>query len=91
MPVLVKLIRQLNDAARLTSIVVSHDVKETSEIADLVYVISDGKVIESGAPGKLRDTGTLWTRQFMNGLPDGPVPFHYPTGSLESDLLGQDS
>ena len=51
MGVLVKLIRQLNDAARLTSVVVSHDVKETSAIADLVYVISDGKVIESGEPG----------------------------------------
>jgi len=85
--VLVKLIRQLNDAARLTSIVVSHDVEETSVIADLVYVISDGKVIESGPPRVLHDTGCEWTRQFMQGLPDGPVPFHYPAPDLEQDLL----
>ncbi len=88
--VLVKLIRQLNDAARLTSLVVSHDVKETSAIADLVYVISDGKVIESGEPMTLQDDGCEWTRQFMQGLPDGPVPFHYPAPDLEQDLLAGD-
>ncbi len=86
--VLVKLIRQLNDAARLTSILVSHDVEETNAIADLVYVISGGRVVESGAPDQLRDSGSEWTRQFMQGLPDGPVPFHYPARPLEQDLFG---
>ena len=89
--VLVKLIRQLNDAARLTSILVSHDVEETNAIADLVYVISNGKVVESGAPTKLAASGSEWTRQFMQGLPDGPVPFHYPAQSLEQDLFGEKS
>jgi len=88
MGVLVKLIRQLNDAARLTSILVSHDVEETCAIADLVYVISGGRVIESGPPQQLRDSGSEWTRQFMHGLPDGPVPFHYPAPALEQDLFG---
>ena len=88
MGVLVQLIRRLNDAARLTSIVVTHDVKETAEIADLAYVISGGKVIESGRPMELMASGGQWTRQFMNGLPDGPVPFHYPAKPLAGDLLG---
>jgi phospholipid/cholesterol/gamma-HCH transport system ATP-binding protein len=88
MGVLVSLIRQLNDAARITSVVVSHDVAETARIADLVYVISDGRVIESGTPRDLADSGGEWTRQFMQGLPDGPVPFHYPAPPLERDLLG---
>lgn len=87
MGVLVQLIRRLNDAARITSVVVSHDVAETAEIADLIYVISNGRVIESGAPQALRDTGGEWTRQFMGGLPDGPVPFHYPAEDLEMDLF----
>lgn len=86
--VLVKLIRQLNDAARLTSIVVSHDVKETCAIADLLHVISGGRVIESGEPATLQESGGEWTRQFMQGLPDGPVPFHYPAPDIEQDLLG---
>ena len=88
MAVLVQLIRRLNDAARLTSIVVTHDVRETAEIADLTYVISGGKVIESGRPMELMENGGQWTRQFMNGLPDGPVPFHYPAAPLDTDLLG---
>ena len=89
MGVLVQLIRRLNDAARITSVVVSHDVAETSQIADLVYVISNGKVIESGSPQALRERGGEWTRQFMSGLPDGPVPFHYPAPDLASDLFGE--
>ncbi|WP_078117928.1 ABC transporter ATP-binding protein [Thiosocius teredinicola] len=88
MGVLVQLIRRLNDAARITSMVVSHDVAETARIADLIYVISGGKVIESGSPQKLRESGGEWTRQFIEGLPDGPVPFHYPAPELEADLFG---
>ena len=89
MGVIVQLIRRLNDAAHITSVVVSHDVAEASEIADLIYVISNGRVIESGSPQALRDGGGEWTRQFMGGLPDGPVPFHYPAPGLESDLFGE--
>ncbi len=88
MGVVVQMIRRLNDAARISSILVSHDVKETSAIADLVYVISDGKVIESGTPQDLAEHGREWTQQFMRGLPDGPVPFHFPAPDLAQDLFG---
>ena len=88
MGVLVQLIRRLNDAAGVSSIVVSHDVQETLSIADLVYVISGGKVIESGAPDQLRSSEGASTRQFIGGLPDGPVPFHYPSAGLTADLFG---
>ena len=91
MGVLVQLIRRLNDAAQITSVVVSHDVAETSAIADLIYVISNGKVVESGPPQQLRERGGEWTQQFMRGLPDGPVPFHYPAPDLERDLFAEPS
>jgi phospholipid/cholesterol/gamma-HCH transport system ATP-binding protein len=84
---LVELIRSLNDASRLSSIIVSHDVHETAAIADLIYVISNGKVIESGPPESMMDSKSAWTRQFMQGLADGPVPFHYPAAELADDLL----
>ncbi len=87
MGVLVELIRALNDASRLSSIIVSHDVQETAAIADLIYVISNGKVIESGRPEAMINSESAWTRQFMQGLADGPVPFHYPAAELEQDLL----
>jgi phospholipid/cholesterol/gamma-HCH transport system ATP-binding protein len=88
MGVLVKLIRELNDAARISSIVVSHDVAETLTIADHVYVISDGKVVEGGTSEQLQKSGGEWTRQFIEGLPDGPVPFHFAAPKLADDLFG---
>jgi len=91
MGALVKLIRLLNDALGLTSIIVSHDVAETAAISDYVYVISEGKVIGSGSPVQLRDTDSEWVQQFMQGLPDGPVPFHYPAADdYVDDLLQKD-
>jgi len=85
--VIVKLIRELNQALGLTSIVVSHDVAETFSIADYLYVIADGGVIASGTPAELRQTDSPWVRQFVNGLPDGPVPFHYPARDYYQELL----
>lgn len=87
MGVLIKLIRSLNDAAHISSIIVSHDVQETLRIADMVYVISDGKVMDSGSSVSITDAESEWTQQFIHGLPDGPVPFHYPAEELAEDLF----
>jgi len=87
MGVLLQLIRKLNDSLRLTSIVVSHDVQETAAIADYIYVLSGGKVVGEGTPDALARTSSPWVRQFMQGLPDGPVPFHYPAPDYIGDLL----
>lgn len=89
MGILVKLIRDLNDALNMTSIIVSHDVNETMSIADYVYVISNGKVIDHGNPSTLqRDTNPFVT-QFIHGLPDGAIPFHYPAPDFKQQLLGK--
>ena len=88
MGVLVKLIRLLNDALSLTSIVVSHDIHETASIADYLYLIAEGKVIEQGTPAELGRSSSRWTRQFMDAEADGPVPFHYPAKQdYEQDLM----
>jgi phospholipid/cholesterol/gamma-HCH transport system ATP-binding protein len=87
MGALVQLIRRLNDALGLTSIIVSHDVAETASIADYIYVISEGRVVGEGTPEELGRTDSEWVKQFINGLPDGPVPFHYPGLSYADDLL----
>lgn len=87
MGVLVRLLKTLNDALHLTSVLVSHDVKESLSIADYVYVISEGKVVEHGTPEKLMQSQSEWVRQFLEGLSDGPVPFHFPAEGIENDLL----
>ena len=83
---LVQLIRLLNNTLGLTSIIVSHDVHETASIADYMYVIADGKVIGRGTPKEVMNTDELQVRQFIRGLPDGPVPFHYPAPDYRQDL-----
>ncbi len=90
MGILVQLIRRLNDALGLTSIVVSHDVAETATIADYMYVISDGKIVGHGTPQQMKRAESDWVRQFMQGLPDGPVPFHYPGAEYIDDLLASE-
>ncbi len=91
MGVLVRLIRLMNDALGTTSVLVSHDVQETLSIADYAYVISGGKVVGSGTPEEIAHSDSEWVRQFISGLPDGPVPFHYPAPPLEQDLLAEEA
>ncbi len=88
MGVLVSLIKNLNLALKTTALVVSHDIHETTSIADKLYVISDGQVIGEGSPETLRSDGSELIRQFMHGSPDGPVPFHYPADDFLYDVLG---
>ena len=85
--VLVHLIKSLNTALGLTSIIVSHDVHETSLIADYIYVISDGKIVDQGSPKAIQQSSSPWIRQFMAGAADGPVHFHYPAKDYIDDLL----
>jgi phospholipid/cholesterol/gamma-HCH transport system ATP-binding protein len=89
MGVIVKLIRGLNDALGLTSIVVSHDVKEILAVADESFLISEGRVVGSGTPQQLAAAGSPYVHQFMHGEDDGPVPFHYPAADLAAELLGE--
>ena len=85
--VLVSLLKNLSDALHLTSILVSHDVDETLSIADDVYVISEGKVVEHGPVVSIKDSESEWVQQFIHGKKDGPVPFHYSSSDLMEDLM----
>lgn len=87
MGVLVKLIKTLNDALGLTSVIVSHDVQETLSIADYVYIISNKKIIGHGAPQRILKDDSPQLQQFIKGLPDGPVPFDYPAKPLKEDFF----
>ena len=90
MGVIVRLVRRMNDSLGLTSIVVSHDVREIGEVADCSYLISDGKVAASGSPDELREQSSELVRQFMHGMADGPVAFHYEAPGYEEQLLGRE-
>ncbi|NIY85376.1 phospholipid ABC transporter ATP-binding protein MlaF [Vibrio hepatarius] len=87
MGVLVELIRNLNQALGVTSVVVSHDVPEVMSIADWVYILADGKVIACGSPDEIRNNPNPQVQQFLKGKADGPVPFRYPAKPLGAELF----
>src|ERR1700694_4771279 len=87
--VILRLIRRLNDALGITSIVVSHDVQEISTVADVVFLLSGGKVVAKGTPQQLQSYPSEIVRQFIGGLADGPVPFHFPAPDYFGELLAR--
>jgi phospholipid/cholesterol/gamma-HCH transport system ATP-binding protein len=82
-----RLIRDINHALGTTSVVITHDVGEMSKLAECCAIIADRRVMATGTPAELGDSENPLVRQFMQGLPDGPVPFHYPARDLADDLL----
>ncbi|MFT6776706.1 MAG: phospholipid/cholesterol/gamma-HCH transport system ATP-binding protein [Paraglaciecola sp.] len=91
MGVLVKLIKALNDALQLTSVVVTHDVTEVLTIADYIYILAEKRIIGSGTPEEIKNSDSPLVQQFLQGQADGPVPFHYPASSIAHAFLGSTS
>ena len=84
--VLKTLMRRINRTMGCTCIIVSHDINETLSISDYMYVLADGKIIGHGVPDEVVNSDDPYVRQFLQGLPDGPVPFHYPAEDYRRDL-----
>ena len=81
-----QLIRELNDALGLTSIIVSHDLEETFKLADQVIILGPGVVAAQGTPDEVRASSDPLVHQFVHALPQGPVPFHVQGPSLDADF-----
>jgi phospholipid/cholesterol/gamma-HCH transport system ATP-binding protein len=86
MGVLCELILQINQTLGITSVVVSHDIPETTRICDQIYIFAGGKIIACAAPEKLAETDDPLVRQFVTGQADGPIPFQFPAAEYWSDL-----
>jgi phospholipid/cholesterol/gamma-HCH transport system ATP-binding protein len=81
-----RLIRRLNDALGVTSIVVSYDAAEALRVIDYVYFISGGEIVAHGATEEVKASRDPFVHQFIRGQPDGPVPFHYRHAPYAADL-----
>lgn len=88
--VILRLIQKMNEALGITSIVVSHDVHELATIAHDSYLLAEGRVVASGTPSELAQSGSGIVKQFMSGAEEGPVPFHYPAPDYFTQLLEGD-
>ena len=84
--VIANIIRRLNDALGVTSIVVTYDVAESLKVADYVYFINDGIVVAQGPSAEMLHSDHPFVHQFVHGEPNGPVRFHYPARELAQDL-----
>ncbi len=85
--VVLRLLKGLNEALGMTTVVVSHDVAEVEAIADMTCILANGAIAASGKPGELRENTAPVVRQFMSGSPEGPVAFHYPAPDYLAQLL----
>jgi phospholipid/cholesterol/gamma-HCH transport system ATP-binding protein len=83
-----QLIRRLNDSMGLTSIVVSHDLEETFQIADQVVILANGRIAAQGTPDEVKRSTDPLVQQFVQAQAEGPVHFHYPGPSVEQDFGG---
>ena len=84
-----QLIRWLNDALGITSVVVTHDVYESLKIVDYLYFVSEGRIVATGTAAEVRASMMPFVRQFVDGLPDGPVAFHYPAAPYREELFAR--
>jgi phospholipid/cholesterol/gamma-HCH transport system ATP-binding protein len=82
-----QLIRRMNDALGITSIVVTHDVHESLRIVDYLYFVSEGRIVAGGTPDEVRASPDPFVHQFLAGDPDGPVPFHYAARPLAEEFV----
>lgn len=87
MGVIARLIKTLNRALNMTSIVVSHDVQETFLIADEIYLLMNGEIIMHGTPDDFRNSQNPYVQQFIHAKADGPVAFHQPAKPLYLDFM----
>jgi len=88
--VILRLIKQMNKVLGITSIIVSHDVRELASVADDSYLLSGGRIAATGTPAELRASDSPAVRQFMTGSAEGPVPFHYPAADYATQLFAAD-
>ncbi|HXR58902.1 MAG TPA: ABC transporter ATP-binding protein [Burkholderiales bacterium] len=87
--VVATLIRKLNDALGLTSVIVTYDVSESLKLVDYLYVIAEGKLQGEGTPEELLASEDPYLKQFLNALPDGPVRFHFPAPPIAEALASK--
>ncbi len=85
-----QLIRRLNDALGITSVVVTHDVYESLKMVDYMYFVAEGRIVAQGTPAEIRASDEAYVRQFVDGEADGPVPFHDPAPAYADDLFAHD-
>jgi phospholipid/cholesterol/gamma-HCH transport system ATP-binding protein len=68
-----ELIKDLHDKLKVTSVVVTHDMKSAYRVADKIAMMYEGKIIAEGTSGEIQNSTHPVVHQFINGLAQGPI------------------
>ncbi len=67
------LIDELHDKLKVTSIVVTHDMRSAYKVADRIAMLYQGKIIAEGTPDEIRYSHNPYVHQFITGAAHGPI------------------
>lgn len=84
------LMMDLSKKLKMTSVVVTHEMKSAFRIADRMIVLQKGKVVAKGTPDEIKHSDHPYVNQFINGEMDGPVSFQTTRESYLKGIFGDD-
>ena len=67
------LIIALRDRLKVTSVVVTHDMRSAYKVADRIAMLYNGTVIAQGTPEEIKRSAHPVVRQFIEGQATGPI------------------
>jgi len=82
-----QLILDLSRKLKITSVVVTHEMKSAFRIADQMVVLHRGKVLAEGSPDEIKQSDDPYVRQFIHGEPEGAIPFRQTSDAYLKGLL----
>ena len=68
-----EMIKNLHDRLKVTSVVVTHDMRSAYMVGDKLAMLYHGKIIAQGSPEEIQKTQDPIVHQFVNGLAHGPI------------------
>lgn len=82
-----QLILDLSRKLKITSVVVTHEMKSAFRIADKIIILRKGKVLETGTGEQIKNSQNSYVRQFISGEPDGAIPLIQTSDAYLKGLL----
>ena len=82
-----QLILDLSQKLKITSVVVTHEMKSAFRIADKIVILHKGKVLEVGTSEEIKNSKNSYVQQFIKGEPEGAIPFKQTSEAYLKGLL----
>jgi phospholipid/cholesterol/gamma-HCH transport system ATP-binding protein len=83
------LIRNLSKKLKITSVVVTHEMKSAFRIADRMIVLHQGRIVAEGTPEEIQNSSHAYVKQFIRGEFEGPVHFQETRDNYLKGIFGE--